>query len=227
MNITATKYDGRLFIGTSQYLDSKTYKFGKSINTYNNFLTKFVTQILGFSTDLEIGGKIRTVNIKSLAKHLESVGSEHHKYIEHIAAYTYDELIEGVVNQEKEIFFANFSENKREKLTMKMLKSLVADDKDGVRKQLKKGASGNVQFTIDQHGKATLNTNAVIKHNHRLGLEVKIYSPLTFAVEKGKTELAQLIKNIKGSITVFDTIITREKGNEHKIQQLTDQLTLV
>lgn len=222
MNIIATKQDGRLFIGTCDSLDSKAHEFGKSINTYNNFLTKFVTKILKLSTDLEIGGKIRTVNIKSLAKHLKSVGSEHYQYEEHLAAYKYDELIEGITNSSVEVFGATFSEKKRHKLTLKMLNSLVADDQEGVRKQLKKGASGIVQFTLDQKGRATLHAQEMIKRRQT----VKIYSPLSYAVDTKKIDMAGLIKRINGRVQQFDTIITHEKGQSRKIQMIKDDLSL-
>lgn len=202
--ITATNYKGRLHVGYGDE-DSVSKCLGKSINSYRNPISKFFTKLYGFSMDIDIGGKIRCVNIESFKKHLQSIGLEGNS-IEQVRKLGYKAFIQNnssslIIGNDK--LGENFSDKKRMKLFKKMIKELSYNNTQRVKRLIRKGAyvdrefykpsagalSGKIFFTRSQVEETLFDYFSNINYYS--------YTPLSLAAEKENQSLAKFILNVK------------------------------
>lgn len=233
--ITAANYEGRLHLGYGEE-NSIPQCLGTSINTYHNFITKFFTQLFGFSMTLEIDGKQRCVNKKSLIKHFGSIGCEDANVtrIKAIGYYRFIEEISGkiTITLRKDKLGESFSHSKRMELFEKMVAELQANNTQAVQRLIRKGAYIDREFFIPADG--SIDGRSFWSNRPKLERVMfdhwndyfYSYTPLAMAAEKGNQVLANFILNAKGDNfssdrkqTFYLSITSSAKGGSWSIEQ--------
>ncbi|MBA3722226.1 MAG: hypothetical protein H0W88_07485 [Parachlamydiaceae bacterium] len=208
--ITATNYEDRLHVGYGEE-NSVSKCFGRSINVYQNFITKTLTKLFGISIEVNIDGINRCVNRNSFRKHLYSIGLKNIS-VDDIKMVGYKTIInrnEDKLIKTEDNLWESFSEKKRLNLFNKMVNCLLDDDTEGAKRMIRKGAFVDREFFTTTYTEF----NGVRFWNSRTGCERNLdwymksysnisgkyfsYTPLTLAAEKGHQSLAKLILNHK------------------------------
>lgn len=203
--ITATNYNGRLHLG---YGDENSVGkcLGNSIYTYCNSISKFFTKLFGFSIELDIDGKQRCVNKKSLIKHLESIGLENIS-IEKIRKIGYNTLLKqhsGQIITRNDNLGESFSIEKRMKLFEKMVTQLEVNNTQAVKRLIRKGAYVDREFFKPADGplsgQSFWSSRPMLEevlHRYYINTNFYSYTPLALATEKGNQSLAKFILGAK------------------------------
>lgn len=195
--ISATKYKGNLFVGISADSESSAKKLGEGIETYNNFITRFVAKLFKMAIDVEIAGKTRTVNVISFHSHLKLLGITEFPFFDQLRAVSYRDLIVKNVQSISEVPFGiEFSPSKKDKLFEKMLERLRLNDTEGVKKYIRKGAPTDRFFYIkhySDHADWYLNREYISTY------QLSEYTPAAYAAHNKNNGLASFI--IKAKVT--------------------------
>lgn len=195
--ISATKYKGNLFVGISADSESSAKKLGEGIETYNNFITRFVAKLFKMAIDVEIAGKTRTVNVISFHSHLKSLGITEFPFFDQLRAVNYRDLIVKNVQSISEVPFGDeFSPSKKDKLFEKMLERLRLNDTEGVKKYIRKGAPTDRFFYIKHD--SIYNYWSLNKENIN-PCDLSEYTPAAYAAHNKNNGLALFI--IKAKVT--------------------------
>lgn len=212
MTITSVVDRGHLHLG---YGPQKAVpkELGKSINSYNNFITRFFSSLFHLSMQTKIAGKKRYVKIESLQNHLRSIGLNEFQ-IQEIKSQGYDEYIQ---RNHKKIQIGErylgetLSDAKRLKL-FKKLCSLLSGNRlnhESIQRLVKKGAYLEREFYVplnndrlNEHRGFWLTPREIIKKMQFFGYRkaaLHSYTPLTKVAELGNQELAKLIISAKNN----------------------------
>lgn len=233
MGIIATNDAGRLHIGYGEK-GSFAKCLGKSINSYYFFISKFFTKLFGYSMDIEIGGKIRCVNIKSFKNHLESIGLNLDN-IEEIRKLGYSAFIKNNHNSiscSEGNFSDVLSNEKRERLFVKMVAKLQENDTEAVEKLIRKGAYLDKEFYLffsESHGRKFIYNKTDLEITLReQGTKTDFYSytPLALVAAEPNQELSRLFSKFKMDISSDKKRTSRftpGSGNDWNIETIITQ----
>ncbi|MBA3722773.1 MAG: hypothetical protein H0W88_10290 [Parachlamydiaceae bacterium] len=205
-NIIISDLDcGRLHLGYGE-ANSMCKRLGKSMDVYQNFITKFFTKLFGYAVDIEVEGRTYCVSHISLAQHLESVGLDQ-SVIKDVNRLGYETIINQNAAKVKTLndnFGENFSSAKRMDLFTKMIGELCVNNTQAVKRLIRQGAYVDREFFTT----FTLNSTAQIIWTNRSALEQELtnfkqtthfysYTPLSKAVRTGNQSMANFLVNAK------------------------------
>lgn len=132
MNLYATRNNGRLFLAVDQWYQG-------SINYYENKLAKWFMSLFRKTITETIGEKTYCLNKKSYQKFLAKFSI--------IQQQTKSPLRQVVVNHTQETYMRDsITAEKADKLFLKLIKDLYANDLEKAKKHLGKGANINLHF---------------------------------------------------------------------------------
>lgn len=205
-HIYATVNNGRI------HLSDENSFYGKSINSYNNFLTQFFSWIFRKSMQVEVAGKKRFLNIVSYTKFLQN-GQQ--KIIPNIRQLT---KLEAAVSHD---IFSNWknngyirtylSEEKRTKLFRKLTIELVKGNLSQALKKIRQGAEIENSFWIREGTGISLGSSFGISFsNINTGLPDRtlefrgtLFTPLLFAKMRNNMEIFNVL--LKAGANRFST----------------------
>ena len=165
-----------------------------SINSYNNFFTKFFANLFHLSIDVTINDKVRRLNKKSylkfLHKHDVSVAS-----LKGLARFAHLEPSQRLTNLGR--MTGLLSKQKVKHLTAKMISSLVQNKAPHVMKTLGRGADPNQLFWIRGCDKNPIPILEDNEANLGQGLQFKKidkflsenFTPFLYAISRGQDEI--------------------------------------
>lgn len=200
----ATKDNGRVHVAINEY-------YQDSVNSYNNFITRGITKLFGFSTDVTINGKSRCLNKKSYVKLLSTMG------VAEASAQTLDNFKDFNAIQFKPVTDRGFmrshlSAAKTDKLGRKLVEAMVLKNDAFLAGQvLGKGASVNQHFwirgfnnSISYHSKL----NYGLPHQKINPFQATNYTPFLYATITHKQGLAALLKKYGADTTQPGQVVT-------------------
>lgn len=221
--ITCVRDRGYLHLGYGDE-NSVGQKLGSSINVYTNCFTKLFAKIFGISTVIAVNGKKYSVEKKSLAIHLDSLGLGSEQ-VNEVAKIGYETLI--MKNADKlKLTGAKFGENlsnqKRTRLFRKMVAQIVNNNTHAAKKMVRKGAYTDSEFFVIRvdyldysaiHSRSLWFDWSSVKstiENSYSGKKFQVYSytPLALVAEKGNQTLAQFLLKAKGGDLSSDKKLT-------------------
>ena len=212
MQIFATKDNGRIHIAVEQHYQG-------SINSYNNWLTRFFTKLLRYSIDVTIAGKTRCLNIKSYVKFLQkfqvtgasvaTIG----KFKDFNALYFIPKTDEGFMRD-------HLQDEKKDRLAYKFSKALYKSNEPLALKALGKGAALNLSFwTCAYNDSVVMGEDFVFALPHRKidAFEATQYTPFLYAAHKSNKEMMTLLNRYGADQTQKGTAytFTRELVETH------------
>ncbi len=163
-----------------------------SVNSYNNFLTKFVAKLFRKGIDIDFSGKKRTLNRKSYQKHLQQLGITD-KRVQECLSYT--SLITPLPPcQLPRLGYLrdHIHHKKRNKQFNKLIHALAGKDEQKAKKAICKGAEVNQYFYLEGNRASTEHPR------HRLNRSEGSISfieatPLIAAVQNNTSSVADLL----------------------------------
>jgi len=133
INVYSTYSNGRLHIAANK-------DYVGSVNVYRNWLTRFVTKILGFSTRIDFGGKAQIVNKKSYVKLLKKLGNESVR-LSNINGYNdFKQVLEKSTILSGQMIRNAIDNKKKRLLTRRLATSILSGQNQRAIKMIAKGA---------------------------------------------------------------------------------------
>jgi len=189
-NVYSTVDHGRTHIAFNE-------RYQGSIDSYNNFFTKFFANLFGLSVDVTIGSKTRRLNKKSYIEFLSSHGTPGvttksiHSYTHLDPASTpYPRIDRGFMRQ-------HLSASKVDTLSRKVIHSLRAGDQNRASSFLGKGADPNALFWVRGNDGQTMfhcSFQEGLPHQTIPAFTAVQYSPLLYARATGQRAAASRLQ---------------------------------
>jgi hypothetical protein len=198
---------GRLHIAFDEHYQG-------SINSYNNFFTKFFAKLFRLSVDVTINSKTRRLNTKDYINFLTSHGIAN-ATPKTIRSFTY--LTPGsmpIHSRNLGPMVNHLRPEKVQSLTNKILSAIHAGDQNRALKQLGRGADPNRLFWIRGYDRAFL------YHDICQGLpchaispfESVQYTPLLYARERGQSEIFQQLLRFGANPAVRGQVVRCQRA---------------
>jgi hypothetical protein len=207
--------------GYVQVASGKDYQ--GEINSYNWWFTKFFAHLFGWSTDVQIGDKVRRLDKKSYVQFLNEHGVPNAtlKTIQQFSNFNSTSFVRSTNLGNMRL---RLNDRKVQSLTRKMVNSLVCNDLDKAAKLLGKGSSVNDLFWIREYDKK-------IVFNYRftedlpcrriLPFTASHMTPLFFAASHNYNAFANLLKefgadsNTVGQVYTFSRELLDVTNDSH------------
>jgi len=161
-------------------------KYVGSINSYNNWFTKFFARLFGWSEDVTFNGKVRCVEKKDYMNFLSTSTSYKEASLDRIKDYVDFNALKVVPTQDRGTMRQNISQYKSDYLFGKLVNSMVShDDYEKAVKYVGKGANIDGQFWFrDGYGVSFSNLTQSLPNDKSFQLQAGRYTPLLYAAAK-------------------------------------------
>lgn len=190
----ATVDGGRLHVGLGE-------NYVGSIDSYNNFVTKFVANIFGWSTKVTIDGKTRHVNKTDYVNWLNNNTANAPVTKSALGAYTDLHLLEIKTIEGQGRMRDHLSADKSRRLFEKMVVALVANkDFEAAKKYAGKGANVDDYFWVREGQPISLSTlTADLADDKAYDFRAGHYTPLLYAAEKNNKLFCDFLRKLQAN----------------------------
>lgn len=177
--------------------------YGGSINSYNNFLTRFFAKIFGKSMKVNMDGKTRTVNKKNYEKFLSDNGIQANKNNIHM----FKNFKQAMAGRTRDWGHCDYMRNhlsrsKSNKLFQKLVYAIQKGHLEKAKNLAGKGADvEKVFWERNGHGITFSHLTSNLP-DQPLNFRATRYNPILYAAMKGHVDLTRFLKQI-GSSTNF------------------------
>ena len=190
----ATVDGGRLHVGLDEH-------YVGSIDSYNNFITKFVANLLGWSTQITVDGKTRHVDKADYTKSANNNTAHTTATKDALAGFADLHLLEVKVKEGPERMRDYLSTGKSRRLFEKMVVAMcVNKDFEAAKKYASKGANLDDYFWIREGYPIALTTlKADLADDKAIDFRAGYYTPILYAAEKNNKVFCDLLRKLKAS----------------------------
>ncbi len=185
---------GRIHFGVDE-------NYAGSIDSYNNFVTKFFANLFGWSANVEINGKTRSVNKSDYVKWLNSNTAYNNVTSSNVKAYLDFHTLEIKALGGQGRMRDHLSADKTRKLFEKMTIALAVNkDYDAAKKYAGKGANVDNFFWIREGLPLSLTTlTEDLPDDKAIEFRAGRYTPLLFAAEKNNKAFTDFLLTLDAS----------------------------
>lgn len=188
-SLYATVDGGRLHMAVDD-------QYAGSVDSYNNFITKFFANLFGWSTQVTVNGKTRHVNKADYAKWLanNTAGVEMAKGLDL-------NLIEVKAASGQGRMRDHISADKANRLFKKMVVALsVNKDVETAKKHAGKGANIDSYFWVrDNLPISFASLRDDLRDDKAIDFKAGHYTPLLYAAEKGQTQFVDFLLQLEAN----------------------------
>ncbi len=185
---------GRVHVGLEE-------NYAGSIDSYNNFLTRCVAKLFGWSTQVTIDGKCRHVNKSDYIRWLNNNTAHKDVTAENVAGFLDVALLEIKAESTQGAMRDHVSAERARLLFEKMVKALVVNnDFVAAKKYAGKGANLDDSFWIREGYPLSLTgLKADLPEDKALEFRAGRYTPLLYAAEKGNKAFCDFLVKLKAN----------------------------
>lgn len=190
----ATVDAGRLHVGLGE-------NYVGSIDSYNNFVTKFVANLFGWSTKITIDGKTRHVNKTDYFKWLNDNTANAPLTKSGLGDYTDLHLLEIKILEGQGRMRDHLSAHKTRRLFEKMVLALVGNkDFESAKRYAGKGANVDDYFWVREGQPISLSTlTAELADDKAYDFRAGHYTPLLYAAEKNDKVFCEFLRKLQAN----------------------------
>lgn len=173
-----------------------------SINSYNNWFTKFFANLFGWSQDVSFNGKVRCVEKSDYIKFLANSTSYKEATLDRIKDYVDYNALKVVPTADRGTMRQNISEGKADYLFRKLTKAMVNDeDFDKAAKYIGKGADVDGQFWVREgQGISFRNLTDSLPREKSFQMQAGRYTPLLYSAAKNNKAFSSYICTFNPSL---------------------------
>lgn len=190
----ATVDGGRLHVGVGE-------NYVGSIDSYNNFVTKFVANLFGWSTKVTLNGKTRHVNKTDYVKWLNNNTANAPVTKSGLGAFTDMHLLEIKAIEGQGRMRDHISADKSRRLFEKMVQALVVNkDFNSAAKYAGKGANLDDYFWVREGQPISVSTlTADLADDKAYDFRAGHYTPLLYAAEKNNKVFCDFLRKLQAN----------------------------
>lgn len=173
-----------------------------SVNSYNNWFTKFFARLFGWSEDVTFNGKVRCVEKSDYVKFLANSTSYKEASLDRIKEYVDYNALKVVPTQDRGTMRENISEGKADYLFRKLTRAMVTDeDYDKAAKYIGKGADVDGQFWFREgQGISFRDLTDSLPRDKSFQLQAGRYTPLLYSAAKSNKLFSSYICSFNPSL---------------------------